>query len=121
MASGFRVSGTIEEMEAQMRALKKSGIVKYPMIASWNQKEGLICEYVWMVGAYGGELFDSAGEPVFHRGPGGVTALETMVRWVQDGLVNPPLSLTADELLVKDVFISGKAAFAPLIGHFLMH
>lgn len=114
MLNGAGFSGspeTIEEMEAQMRALKKSGIVKYPMIASWNQKEGLICEYVWMVGAYGGELFDSAGEPVFHRGPG-VTALETMVRWVQDGLVNP-LSLTADELLVKDVFISGKAAFAP--------
>jgi multiple sugar transport system substrate-binding protein len=110
--AGFSgLPGTIEEMEAQMRELKTRGIVKYPMIASWNQKEGLICEYVWMVGAYGGELFDSAGEPVFHRGPG-VLALDTMVRWVRDGLINP-LALTADELLVKDIFISGKAAFAP--------
>jgi multiple sugar transport system substrate-binding protein len=102
---------TIEEMEAQMRAIKSAGITKYPFIASWNQKEGLVCEYVWLVGAYGGDLFGPDGAVLFNRGPG-VQALETMVRWVRDGLVNP-LSLTADELLVKDVFIDGKAAFAP--------
>lgn len=102
---------TIEEMEAQMRAIKSAGIAKYPFVASWNQKEGLVCEYVWLVGAYGGDLFGPDGAVLFNRGPG-VKALETMVRWVRDGLANP-LSLTADELLVKDVFVDGKAAFAP--------
>lgn len=102
---------TIEEMETQMRAIKSRGITKYPFMASWNQKEGLICEYVWLVGAYGGELFGPDGMVLFNRGPG-VEALETMVRWVRDGLANP-LSLTADELLVRDVFTNGKAAFAP--------
>ncbi len=102
---------TIEEMEIQMRAIKSAGIARYPFVASWNQKEGLVCEYVWLVGAYGGELFGSDGAVLFNRGSG-VQALETMVRWVRDGLANP-LSLTADELLVRDVFIEGKAAFAP--------
>ncbi len=102
---------TIEEMEEQMRALKRKGVVEYPMIASWNQKEGLVCEYVWLVGAFGGEIFDSRNEPAFNAGPG-VMALERMARWVREGLVNP-LALTADELVVKDVFIAGKAAFAP--------
>ncbi|MGE5588293.1 MAG: extracellular solute-binding protein [Clostridia bacterium] len=103
--------GTVEEMEAQMREIKRKGIVDYPMIASWNQKEGLVCEYVWLVGAYGGDIFDARNEPVFNRGPG-LLALETMVRWVREGLVDP-LALTADELVAKDVFIAGKAAFAP--------
>ncbi|MEW5865822.1 MAG: extracellular solute-binding protein [Bacillota bacterium] len=102
---------TIEEMETQMRVLKRKGIVEYPMIASWNQKEGLVCEYVWLTGAYGGEVFNSKNEPVFNQGPG-VLALNTMTRWVREGLVNP-LALTADELVVKDMFIAGRAAFAP--------
>ncbi|MGE5592448.1 MAG: extracellular solute-binding protein [Betaproteobacteria bacterium] len=102
---------TLEEMETQMRELKRKGIVAYPMIASWNQKEGLVCEYVWLVGAYGGDVFDQRGEPTFNGGPG-LVALETMVRWVREGLVNP-LALTADELVAKDVFIAGKAAFVP--------
>ncbi len=102
---------TIEEMETQMRALKRKRIADHPMIASWNQKEGLVCEYVWLTGAYGGEIFDSRNEPAFNRGAG-VLALDTMTRWVREGLVNP-LALTADELVVKDVFIEGKAAFAP--------
>lgn len=102
---------TLEEMETQMRELKRKGIVTYPMIASWNQKEGLVCEYVWLAGAYGGDIFDLHGKPTFNGGPG-LVALETMVRWVREGLVNP-LALTADELVAKDVFIAGKAAFAP--------
>ncbi len=102
---------TVEEMEAQMREMKRKGMIDYPMIASWNQKEGLVCEYVWLVGAFGGDIFDPGGQPIFNRGPGAL-ALDTMARWVREGLINP-LALTADELVVKDVFIAGKAAFAP--------
>ncbi|MCR4402225.1 MAG: extracellular solute-binding protein [Firmicutes bacterium] len=110
--AGFKAPpATVEEMETQMREIKRRGIVDYPMIASWNQKEGLVCEYVWLVGAYGGEIFDVRNEPVFNRGPG-VLALDTMVRWVREGLVDP-LALTADELVAKDVFMAGKAAFVP--------
>ncbi|MBI2263785.1 MAG: extracellular solute-binding protein [Armatimonadetes bacterium] len=100
---------TIEEWEAQMVALKKKKILEYPFSDSWNQKEGLVCEYVWWTGACGGETFNEKGEPVFNQGPG-LAALETMVRWVKEGLVNP-VALTSDEPAAKDTFLAGEAAF----------
>lgn len=100
---------TLEEMVEQMRAIKAKGIVKYPFTDSWNQKEGLVCEYVWLTGAFGGETFDAEGEPIFNSGPG-LKALEFMVSLLKEGLANPK-ALTNDEPAAKDDFISGNAAF----------
>lgn len=100
---------TLEELEYQMRVIKQKGILKHPWFDSWREKEVLVCEYVWLTGAFGGETFNEKGEPIFNNGPG-LKALQFMVNLLDEGLANP-MSLEADELLVKDVFISGDAAF----------
>jgi len=100
---------TLEEMVEQMEAMKAKGIVKYPWTDSWNQKEGLTCEYVWLTGAFGGDTFDEKGRPIFNTGPG-LEALEFMVMLLEKGLASPK-SLTNDEPAAKDDFISGNAAF----------
>ena len=109
--AGFsRAPKTLEELVDQMRVMKEKGILKHPWFDSWREKEVLICEYVWLAGAFGGEItFDEKGEPIFNNGPG-LKALEFMVNLLDEGLANP-MSLEADELLVKDVFIAGDAAF----------
>lgn len=100
---------TLEEMVEMMKAMKKRGIVEYPWTDSWNQKEGLTCEYVWLTGAFGGDTFDENGKPIFNEGPG-LKALEFMVMLLKEGLASPK-SLTNDEPAARDDFIAGQAAF----------
>ena len=59
------------------RALKSAGVVKYPLVWSWQQAEALICDYAQLLGAFGGTFLDDAGKPAFNQG-GGVQALEFM-------------------------------------------
>jgi multiple sugar transport system substrate-binding protein len=92
-----------------MEAIKSKGICKYPWTDSWNQKEGLTCEYVWLTGAFGGDTFDEQGKPIFNTGPG-LKALEFMVMLLDKGLASPK-SLTNDEPAAKDDFIAANAAF----------
>ena len=100
---------TLEEMIIQMKAMKTKGILQYPFSDSWNQKEGLVCEYVWLTAGFGGETFDLNGKPIFNRGAG-LKSLEFMVSLLKDGLANP-ISLNSDESMAKDTFISGQSAF----------
>lgn len=100
---------TLEEMVEQMILLKEDGIVQYPWSDAWRQGEGLICEYVWLTAAFGGELFDGDGWPVFDRKPG-VEALEFMVMLLDEQLASPDI-LTNDAIAAKDAFIAGDAAF----------
>ncbi|MBA7486311.1 putative ABC transporter-binding protein [subsurface metagenome] len=100
---------TLEEMVKQMEAIKAKGICKYPWTDSWNQKEGLTCEYVWLTGAFGGDTFDKDGKPIFAIGPG-LKALEFMVMLLDKELASPK-SLTNDEPAARDDFIAGNAAF----------
>jgi multiple sugar transport system substrate-binding protein len=108
--AGFeKPPSTLEEMLEQMQVLKEEGIVKYPWTDSWQQGEGLISEFVWLTGAFGGKLFDREGQPVFDLEPG-VKALEFMVMLLKDQLARPEI-LSHDEIAAKDSFISGEAAF----------
>lgn len=100
---------TLEEMVEQMKVMKEKGIVEYPWVDSWNQKEGLVCEYVWLTGAFGGDTFDEDGNPIFNKGAG-LKALKFMKMLLDEGLANPQ-SLTLNESMTKDVFIAGDAAF----------
>jgi len=70
---------TLEEMVEQMEAIKAKGICKYPWTDSWNQKEGLTCEYVWLTGAFGGDTFDIDGKPIFNTGPGLKALVEALL------------------------------------------
>lgn len=100
---------SLETLVEQMRALKEQGIVLYPWTDAWNQHDGLVAEFTWIIGAFGGRLFDDAGQPVFHK-RAGVRALEFMLMLLKEQLANPT-ALTNDATAVKDEFISGQAAF----------
>ena len=100
---------TLEELLQQMLTLKAQGIVTYPWTDAWKSGEHLICEYAWLTGAFGGSLFDDAGQPVFDQ-EAGLKALDFMAALLQQGLVDPNI-LGTDDLQAKDQFLSGQAAF----------
>jgi multiple sugar transport system substrate-binding protein len=109
--AGFKTPPqSLEAMVEQMNVMKKKGVVEYPWTDSWDQSEGLISEYVWLTGAFGGKLFDEDGNPIFDQEPG-VKALQFMFMLIEEQLADPSI-LTNDEIAAKDVFISGKAAFS---------
>ncbi len=100
---------TLEEWYNQMVALKKKGIVTYPYIDSWNQKEGLTCDYVRTTAQFGGDLFDKDGNPIMDRGAG-LKALQFMRKLVDEGLADPA-SMNTDEPGAMNAFVSGAVTF----------
>ncbi|GGJ02646.1 ABC transporter substrate-binding protein [Alicyclobacillus cellulosilyticus] len=75
---------------------------------SWKQAESLTCDYVGMVGAFGGQFFDKNGHPAFDKG-GGLKALQFMVQLMKDKTVDPA-SLQWTEQDVLNAFEAGKIA-----------
>jgi len=109
-AAGFKdPPKSLEAMVEQMKAMKEQGVVEYPWTDSWDQGEGLLSEYIWLTAAFGGNIFDEEGKPVFDQKPG-VMALKFMVMLLKEQLARP-IILTNDEIVAKDDFISGQAAF----------
>ena len=100
---------TLEEMAEQMTLLKKKGVAQHPWTDAWRQSEGLVAEFTWLIGAFGGELFDEDGKPAFDD-EAGLRALEFMVMLIEKELVDPNI-LTNDEIAAKDAFLRGDAAF----------
>jgi multiple sugar transport system substrate-binding protein len=92
------------------RALKASGVTKYPLVWSWQQAEALICDYATLLGAFGGTFLDGSGKPAFQHG-GGVQALEFMHQSITDGLTNPTSTQSLEED-VRRVFSAGQASMA---------
>jgi multiple sugar transport system substrate-binding protein len=92
------------------RSIKSAGLVKYPLIWSWQQAEALICDYAQLLGAFGGKFLDSSGKPAFNKG-GGVQALDFMHQSVVDGL-SAPTSTQSLEEDVRRVFSAGQASMA---------
>jgi len=92
------------------RALKASGVTKYPLVWSWQQAEALICDYTTLLGAFGGTFLDESGKPAFQHG-GGVQALEFMHQSITDGLTNPTSTQSLEED-VRRVFSAGQASMA---------
>lgn len=92
------------------RSVKSAGVVKYPLIWSWQQAEALICDYATLLGAFGGKFLDSTGKPAFNQG-GAVQALEFMRQTIVDGLSNPTSTQSLEED-VRRVFSAGQASMA---------
>ncbi|PID56441.1 hypothetical protein CSB45_11350 [candidate division KSB3 bacterium] len=108
--AGFsKAPRTLEELLEQMMALKNQGIVQYPWTDSWRKGESLLCDYIWLTAAFGGELFDDNGQPSFDSTEG-VSALEFMRLLIDKQLAHPDI-LQNDELAVTDQFLARKAAF----------
>jgi multiple sugar transport system substrate-binding protein len=101
---------TWEELVDQAKTIKDKGISEYPIIWSWNQKEGVVCDFAVLLYGNGGSFLDENGKPAFNNDKG-VEVLTWMKQTLDDGLSNPA-SVSSDENAVRDDFIAGKSAFA---------
>jgi multiple sugar transport system substrate-binding protein len=101
---------TWEELVDQAKTIKEQGIVEYPIIWSWNQKEGVVCDFAALLYGNGGSFLDANGKPAFNNDKG-VQVLTWMKQTLDDGLTNPA-SVSADEPAVENNFIAGQSAFA---------
>jgi multiple sugar transport system substrate-binding protein len=108
--AGFsRPPSTMEELVQMAQAAKDRGVAEYPLFDSWKKQEGLICDFVWLVGAFGGNIDGRNGRLDVLQKPA-VQALSFMVDVLDRGLMNP-YSLQSDEVLSADVFLWGDAMF----------
>lgn len=108
--AGFsRPPATLEQLVHMAEVAKSRGVSDYPIFESWKKQEVLICDFVWLVGAFGGSLDETNGR-IDLQTPAARKALEFMVMLLKKGLVNP-FSLQSDELFSADVFLWGDALF----------
>ena len=101
---------TWEELADQAKVIKQKGIADFPIIWSWNQKEGVVCDFTVLLFGNGGAFLDASGKPVFNNDKG-VQVLAWMKKTIDDGLTNPS-SVSSDENAVEADFMAGKSAFA---------
>ena len=108
-AAGFSAGPkTLDELFTQASALKSKGIVQYPIVLAWSQKEGAFPEaFLSLVFAQqkgGNAMFDSAMKPVF-SGPN--TAAAQVLNWVRKaysaGLIDPVSLSTAEIDQIKSM------------------
>jgi multiple sugar transport system substrate-binding protein len=92
------------------KAIKATGVTKYPLVWSWQQAEALVCDYAQLLGAFGGKFLDASGHFAFNTG-GGVRALEFMRKSIVDGLSNPVSTQSLEED-VRRIFSAGQASLA---------
>jgi multiple sugar transport system substrate-binding protein len=108
--AGFiRPPATLEELVDMASAAKKMGVIEYPLFDSLRKQEALICEFVWLVGAFGGDLVDQRGKINLTTSACG-KALEFLVYLLETGLLNP-YSLDSEEVFAAEVFIWGDCLF----------
>ncbi len=101
---------TWEELVDQAKIIKQKGIADFPVIWSWNQKEGVVCDFAVLLFGNGGAFVDASGQPAFNNDKG-VQVLTWMKQTIDDGLTNPS-SVASDENAVEADFLAGKSAFA---------
>ena len=101
---------TWEELVDQAKAIKEKGIAEFPIDWSWNQKEGVVCDFTVLLFGNGGAFLDANGAPVFNNDKG-VQVLTWMKQTIDDGLSNPS-AVSSDEMAVEANFLAGKSAFA---------
>jgi multiple sugar transport system substrate-binding protein len=101
---------TWEELADQAKTIKQKGIAEFPIIWSWNQKEGVVCDFTVLLFGNGGAFLDANGKPSFNDDKG-VQVLTWMKQTIDDGLSNPS-SVASDENAVEADFLAGKSAFA---------
>jgi len=110
-AAGFNAPPkTWEELADQAKIIKQQSLAEFPIIWSWNQKEGVVCDFTVLLFGNGGAFLDAAGKPVFNDEKG-VQVLTWMKQTVDDGLTNPS-AISSDEMAVSADFLAGKSAFA---------
>jgi multiple sugar transport system substrate-binding protein len=101
---------TWEELMQQAKVIKDKGLAEFPITWSWNQKEGVVCDFTVLLFGNGGAFLDASGKPAFNNEKG-VQALSFMKQTITDGLTNPS-AVSSDEMAVEANFLAGKSAFA---------
>jgi multiple sugar transport system substrate-binding protein len=101
---------TWEELVDQAKIIKQKDLAEFPVIWSWNQKEGVVCDFTVLLFGNGGAFLDASGKPVFNNDKG-VQVLTWMKQTIDEGVTDPS-SIASDENAVRDAFIAGKVAFA---------
>ena len=101
---------TWEELIDQAKVIKSKGLAEFPIIWSWNQKEGVVCDFTVLLYGNGGSFLDASGKPAFNNEKG-VQVLTWMKQTIDDGLTNPS-SISSDENAVRDNFVAGSSAYA---------
>ena len=101
---------TWEELTADAKIIKDKGLAEFPVIWSWNQKEGVVCDFTVLLFGNGGSFLDASGKPAFNNEKG-VQILTWMKQTLDDKLSNPS-SVSSDENAVEADFLAGKSAFA---------
>lgn len=108
--AGFtRPPSTLEELVSMAEVAKERGIIDYPFFLPLRKQEALICEFVWLTGAFGGDLLDNRGRIDVTAEPAR-RALGFLVDLLERGLLNP-YSLQVEEVFAAEVFTSGDALF----------
>lgn len=98
---------TWTEFREMSKALTKNGV--YASGWSWKQAESLMCDFVGMVYAFGGDFFNKDGT-LNVNSEGAVKALQYMVDILQTDKTVDPASLQWSENEVKEAFAAGKIA-----------
>ena len=101
---------TWEELVTQGKTIKDKGLVDFPINWSWNQKEGVVCDFTALLFGNGGAFLDASGKPIFNNDKG-VQVLTWMKQTIDDGTTNPS-AVSSDEGATEASFLSGKVAFA---------
>ncbi|MRR30055.1 extracellular solute-binding protein, partial [bacterium] len=101
---------TWEELVDQAKVIKTKGLAEFPIMWSWNQKEGVVCDFTVLLYGNGGTFLDANGAPAFNNEKG-VQVLTWMKDTVDQGLTNPS-AISSDEMAVETDFLAGKSAYA---------
>jgi multiple sugar transport system substrate-binding protein len=101
---------TWEELVDQATIIKQKGLVEFPIMWSWAQKEAVVCDFTVLLFGNGGAFLDASGKPAFNNEKG-VQVLTWMKQTIDDGLTNPS-AISSIEQDVEADFLAGKSAFA---------
>jgi multiple sugar transport system substrate-binding protein len=94
---------TLEDLVRMATAAKEKGVIEYPLFDSLHKQEALVCEFVWLVGAFGGDLVDDNGR-IDLTTEACKSALAFLVTLLDRGLLNP-YSLSSEEVFAAEVFL----------------
>ncbi|MEW5814213.1 MAG: extracellular solute-binding protein [Spirochaetota bacterium] len=100
---------SLEEVIRMAETAKERGLLKYPLFDSLRKQEALVCEYVWLVGAFGGDLVEADGRINLKSEPC-LKALRFLKDLLDRGLLNP-YSLNSEEVFAAEVFLAGDSLF----------
>jgi len=106
-----KVPTTIDQYTKDLRTIKEKGVVKYPLNIPFAAAEGLSTYWYETTGAFGGQILDAKGKPLFtSKSSAGYKAAAWMVDAIKTGLVPPGNINVADSQGQQTLMAKGKAA-----------